>query len=102
MRSDSAFAESRTVVLAQKFLPIFCGAGSAHLPEHSYKVLLGFEALFHLHYDQRQVVPLSLATGEPGYSVQNMFDEQAIRSCAGKNAVGPGRATAIGATSLRA
>jgi len=33
--------------MAQKFLAVFCGAGSAHHPEHSRKVLLGFEAACH-------------------------------------------------------
>jgi hypothetical protein len=39
--------QSASRVVAQQFLPIFCGAGSAHLPEHSCKVLLGFEAACH-------------------------------------------------------
>src|SRR5882762_282017 len=33
--------------MPQKFLAIFCRAGSAHPAEHSCKVLLGFEAAGH-------------------------------------------------------
>jgi hypothetical protein len=33
--------------LVQELLAIFCGAGSAHLAEHSCKVLLRFEAASH-------------------------------------------------------
>ena len=35
---------SPSLLLAQKFLPIFRGAGSAHFAEHSGKVLLRLEA----------------------------------------------------------
>ena len=38
---------SLSLLLAQKFLPIFRWAGSAQLPEHSRKVLLRFEAAGH-------------------------------------------------------
>jgi NAD(P)-dependent dehydrogenase (short-subunit alcohol dehydrogenase family) len=38
---------SPSLLLAQKFLPIFRWAGSAQLPEHSRKVLLCFEAASH-------------------------------------------------------
>jgi hypothetical protein len=41
MRADF---QSAGRFVAQKFLAIFCGAGSAHPPEHSRKVLLRFEA----------------------------------------------------------
>ena len=38
---------SPSLLLAQKFLPIFRGAGSAHFAEHSGKVLLRLEAARH-------------------------------------------------------
>jgi hypothetical protein len=38
---------SLSLLLGQKFLPIFRWAGSAQLPEHSRKVLLRFEAAGH-------------------------------------------------------
>ena len=39
--------ETASLPLAQEFLPIFCRAGTAQLPEHSRKVLLRFEAAGH-------------------------------------------------------